>query len=44
MILHNENTFSANNRDKNVWTLNNQGILRFKERRKEIMVSDFLLS
>ena len=43
MITHDESTFFINNWRKKVWTLNGQGILRPKGKRKGIMVSDFLL-
>ena len=43
MITHDESIFSANDRCRLVWTLNDQGILRPQGKGKEIMVSDFLL-
>lgn len=43
MIIHNEDTFFANNGYKKVWTLNSQGILRPKRREKWIIVLNFLL-
>lgn len=42
MIIPNKDTFLANNRQQKVWTLNNHSIFSFKDRRKEIVVSDFL--
>ena len=43
MITHDESSFCANDGRRKVLTLNGQGILRPKGKRKEIMVSDFLL-
>lgn len=43
MIIYNENTFLANNGQKRIWTLDGYSILRAKNRRKSIIVSDFLL-
>lgn len=43
MITHDESIFSAKNAQQKLWTLGNHGILRPKEKRKDIMISDFLL-
>lgn len=43
MIKYDESTFSAIDGRRKIWTLNGQGILRPKGKRREIMVSDFLL-
>lgn len=43
IIIHDESTFSANNRRRKVWTLNSQNILRSKKIIKGIIVLDFLL-
>lgn len=44
IIIDNKSKFSANNRCWWVWTLDNDKILRFKDKRRDIMVSDFFLS
>ena len=43
MITYNKSTFSANDSRQKVWTLDGHGILHPKEKRKRIMVLDFLL-
>lgn len=43
MITHDESTFSANDGRQEVWTFNEQGVLRPKGKGKGTMVSDFLL-
>ncbi len=44
MITNDESTFSANDGRWKVWTLDGNGILRPKGKRKEIMVSEAFLS
>ena len=43
MITYDKNTFSANDDQQKLWTLDGHGIIRPKGGRKEIMVSDFFL-
>ena len=43
MITHNKSMFLANDGYKKVWTLDGYDILRPKGRRKDIIVSGFLL-
>lgn len=43
IITHDESSFSANDGQRKVQTLNGHGILRPKGRSKGIMISDFLL-
>lgn len=43
MILNDKSIFLVNDKSKKIWTLNSQSILKYNEKRKEIMVSDFSL-
>ncbi len=43
LITYDKSTFSANDGRRKVLTLNGQGILHPQEKRKEIIVTDFLL-
>lgn len=43
MITHNESTFSVNDSNQKVWTLEGHRILYPKEKGKGIMISDFFL-
>lgn len=43
VIMHDESIFSANNGKKQAWIWDGDAILRFKNKEKGIMVSDFLL-
>ena len=44
MLTHDESTFSTNNSRRKIWILKGHNIICPKEKGKDIMVSDFLLS